>query len=1043
MARVHLHVLGPARVERAGAAVQGFESRKAFALLCYLALQGQPSTRGQLAELFWGERPESRGRGNLNRVIHNLAQVVPGCITTSRQTLGIASSDAIWLDTSAFETLAAQGDARSLAAAAELYRGELLADLVLDDCPEFDQWLNELREHWRQQQIRLLQRLVAHQLQRGSAGEGIGWAERLLRIDPWNEAAHRSMMRLLAQSGQRSAALAQYESCRRVLADELGVDPEAETVALAERIRAGDELPALMVPLAAIPPTRLAAPQRSLPTPTTSFINRVAEQAEALARLRDPDCRLLTLVGPGGIGKSRLALQVAHLLAPESGPGGPFMHGAAFVPLATVEVAAWDEADVPAAMPALATSIAAALSLSFSGPEAPHTQVLNYLREKELLLVLDNFEHLLASAGFLVELLQQAPGLKMLVTSRARLNVPGEQIIEIGGLGFPNGSNAAQRTDMEHYSALLLFQERAQAVHPRFRIDAEERAVAHICQLVDGLPLGIELAASWVRLLPCEEIAREIEANLGFLQSSQRDGPKRHRSLRAVFDHSWNGLTAAEQRVLGQLSVFRGGFDRVAAAQVADATLPLLATLMDNSLVRRASDSGDSAPAHYELQEVVRQYAAEKLAALGGTAEPAVRDRHCRYYLTFLHERTADLRGERQSIALAMIDRAIENIRAAWRWAITQGHVVAIGQASDSLFHFYDMRSYFQEGAIAFAQAAARLAERAGGEHDAAARLVWGRLLARQGWFTFHLGQQADAKALLEQSLAIIRPLAQAAELLFPLNYLAAVNYYLGAYADARRLCDEGLALSQASGDDYGAAIANNILGQIAYAQGDYPAARRACQQSLAIERASGNRWSMAYSLTNLGTVAYALGEYQEARRRFQESMAIRDALGDARGRALCLNYLGDTAEAQADYAEAMRCYQESLSLFTEIGNQWGMAAALIRLGYNALALAEPAAARAHFQAALQTAMRAQALPSVLDALAGIAAVQSAADPLQALVLSQVVVGHPSTTKETSDRVAELRARLESATVGVRGAAHVQLAIPSLSDVVSALLHDE
>jgi predicted ATPase len=639
--------------------------------------------------------------------------------------------------------------------------------------------------------------------------------------------------------------------------------------------------------------------------------------------------------------------------------------------------------------------------------------------------------------------LQQSPQLTILTTSRVRLNLRGEQVIELDGLPFPSSRQSAASDrpakparplqadqqingaiglspgipisrpprrlveELEQYDALQLFRRSAQAANPRFSwTPANVAAAAGICELVDGLPLGIELAASLVRLLPCEEIAREIETNLGFLQSTRRDLPERHQSLRAVFRHSWNLLNAAEQQVLQQLTVFRGGFSRAAAAQVAGASLALLATLADHSLVRPIVEQ-DFGAGRYQLQELVRQYAAEHLAEgdqLEGGSQSEVQDRHCQYYLSFLSERTADLRGSRQEAVLAEIYQEIENIRAAWRWGVEQGYAALVGQASDSLFHVYEIRSWFQEGVEIFAQAAPRFAAMA----EPRAQVVGGKLLARQGWFTFQVGHQAEAHELLQRSLAILRPVAAPNELVPPLNHLAAVTYYAGDYAKANRLAQEALAFSTACGDSYGIAIAKTILGQIAYLVGQYEDARRHSRESLEIERKLGNRWGTVFTLISLGRVAQALGEYHEARNYFEEGLAIRQALNDLRGVALCLNQLGDVATAMGDHNEARLRYRESLALFKEIGNRSGVAATLTRLGYCALALQDLTAARDHFFAALHTAWETREVPRTLEALAGVATALASDQPERAHNLALLVWNHPAVTQESRDRVSKL-----------------------------------
>jgi predicted ATPase len=712
------------------------------------------------------------------------------------------------------------------------------------------------------------------------------------------------------------------------------------------------------------------------------------------------------------------------------------------------------------------------LRLSFSGPETPHAQLAQYLREKDLLLVLDNCEHL-PVASFAVELLEQAPRLTILTTSRARLNVRGEQIVELDGLEFPRSQppatgrraqgadqrpttgdqssalalssfSAAEQPsaiDLESYSAVQLFQYNAQAVNPRLAwTKATLAAAARICELVAGLPLGIELAASLVRLMPCEEIARELAASLELLQSSRSDLPERHQSLRAVFNHSWNLLKPAEQRTLRQLSVCRGGFRRDAAAQIAGASIAMLAALVDNSLVRRSA-SADQGEARYELPELVRQYAAEKLAEAVDADLSAVLDRHCRYYMGLLQRRRADLRGSHQQEALAEINQEVENIRAAWRRAATADDIDLIERAIEGLFLFYEMRSWFSEGAEAFAQAAARLSELHAASPTQQTRRVWGKLLGRQGWCTFQVGRQAEGRALLEQSLALLRSLETPSELVFPLNYLASGAYYSGDYEQANQLAQEALRVSLACRDQHGVAVAKTVLGQIAYLVGRYEDARRYSRESLVTERDLGNRWGLVFTLVSLGRVDLALGAYEEARRSFQEGLAIRAAFGDTRGTALCLNYLGDTAHALADFGEARRCYQESLALFKEIGNRAATATSLTKLGYNALALQEIGTASAYFYDALRTAWGAQSIPRALEAIAGVAETLTTDSPDQARELACLVQRHPAATQESRDRAATILARFASSKAKDTDALSSEdKEAPSLEAVVATLL---
>ncbi len=699
---------------------------------------------------------------------------------------------------------------------------------------------------------------------------------------------------------------------------------------------------------------------RPLPLPLTPLVGRERSAAQVRALLQDPATRLVTICGLGGVGKSRLALQIAHELAADAPATGQFADGVVFVSMTAVM-----PRDPLAEV--LATTIATGLGITLAGPESASAQLTGFLRERNLLLVLDRIEHLIDAAPYLTTLLGEAPGITVLCTSRERLNLRGEQVILLDGLSVPP-PDATSLDVIAEFPAVQLFVEAARAVAPDFSLlPSNGPAVAAICRMVDGLPLAIELAARWTSVLSCNEIAAEISQSLDFLTDDTRGPADERKSLRAVFAHSWALLTPAEQSCLRRLAAFQGSFTRGAAAEVAGADLPMLAALVNKSLVRRVSgDAG--APARYELPGPLRQYAYEQLQAAGEDAD--VLDRHASSYLELLASHLADLRGARQVEALTKLSAEIDQLRAAWHHAAARADYRMLGAAAPALFHVYDMLSWFREGATVFATACEALAPHCARPEVEA---VHATLLARQGWLTFHLGQQREARAMLEQSVATLRRLGLQAEMIFGLNYLAAVCGYLGDHKAATSAGAEGLALAEAHGDAYGQAVANNILGQLAYDRGDYPAARRYSEHSLLIEQQIGNGWSMAYSLTNLGKVAYAQGDYAAASRLYTESLERRIALGDSRGAAICRNRLGDVAAAMGDHERAEAYYRESLAGFQAIGNRWGQAAVRISQGRLAIALGRPQDAVPLLQEALRLALETGSAPQVA-AVAGLCA---------------------------------------------------------------------
>ncbi|HEU5098957.1 MAG TPA: helix-turn-helix domain-containing protein, partial [Roseiflexaceae bacterium] len=544
------------------------------------------------------------------------------------------------------------------------------------------------------------------------------------------------------ERGERRPSKHVAERMAQVL--ELAVEDRAGFVRAARVLLT--DTPELAEPPAFTPPPAVAAPQRSrvsLPTPSTALVGRAAELAELARLLSDPDCRLVTVSGPGGMGKTRLAIEAT------ARQSAAFQDGVAFVALA------------PLAGPdVIAPAIADALGFNFYGPTNPGAQLIDFLREKALLLLLDNFEHLLDGAPFLVELLQRAPRIKLIVTSRERLNLQGEWVMELQGLPLPRSLDGAKGGDQlagfDDSAAVALFLQTARRSFAGFTLaPADRAAIARICRLVEGMPLGIELAAAWVRVLPLNEIADEIARTLDFLAASARDVPARHRSLRAVFEHSWNLLTDDERIVMRRLSVFRGGFSRAAAESVcaelrfeneelkAPAQRPalnsqfsilnLLSSLVDKSLLRR------SGAGRYDMHELVRQYAATHLE-VSAVEYSATRDRHAAFYLDLMDRRENDLKRARQKAVLDETAVEIDNLRLAWDWAATHARLADLRRAVRSVSWFYELRSWFQEGETMLARAAALLGGDDLAEIDRERALLIGQLMTFEGWFRFRQG---------------------------------------------------------------------------------------------------------------------------------------------------------------------------------------------------------------------------------------------------------------------------------------------------------------
>jgi predicted ATPase/DNA-binding SARP family transcriptional activator len=968
MTQLVIDVIGPLRVSLAGAQV-GFESAKVRALLAYLAVEAvQPHSRAALLGLFWPDYPEDSARHSLRQALFNLRSQL-GDLTAStpyllitRDTVQFNPRSDYTLDLAEFnknyllckDSLgkavpevgidAVDHCPEGLEEMVKLYRGEFLQDFFLADCDKFEDWALLQRENLHQRMLDALSYLADFYELHNDLQAARQFAARQLELDPWREEAYRQLMRLLALEGQRSAALAQYEICKRVLADELDVEPSAETRELYEQIRSGTlARPDTLQPQPAAPAQPPPAPLHNLPLQLTPFVGREAELARLSELIANPDCRCITLVGQGGIGKTRLALQAAGEHAAD------FAHGVAFVPLASV-------GSVEGVIPA----ITGAIQFSLYGPSAPKVQLLNYLHEKQLLLILDNLEHLLVSevhqaymAELLVELLQHAPGVKLLLTSREALELQGEWIFEVQGLAFPE---AEQTQAFDEFDAVALFVGRARRVSPGFALNEHNRdQVAHICRLVGGMPLAIELAATWMRLLTPAEIVSEIENSLDFLSTSGRDLPERHRSMRAVFDHSWNMLSPAEQAVLCKLSPFRGGFTRQAAERVAGASLSNLSTLVNRTLLRRTSAG------RYDLHDLVRQYSTAKLAA-DPQVQVAAQAAHYDYYYNLALSAEPGLKDGEQLLWLGRLEQDHDNLRAALEWALKVaesgsqsdaeggGSAVRAMQLAGALRLFWRMRGYFQEGRHwtmkALAYAAASPDSQAADSLAANASALLGL-----GLLTNSLGEVGMASPILEESASIFQQLGDQRGLAEAYLVLGLTLRWQGAVTQSHARLQEALSIYNHIGDSWGEAQALFRLGSSLSDYSGDMSGRLMLERSAAILEALGEKYLYTMVLTALGIIDKGLGNYASALGLFERSLEISRHLHHPWGEADALTNLGGIYHIQGDYAAAQAYFEDGLRVYREHGHSMWEADVLCALAENYLAQADCAAARLQLQA--------------------------------------------------------------------------------------------
>jgi predicted ATPase/DNA-binding SARP family transcriptional activator len=911
MPRLSISLIGTFQVTLGGEYVTRFESDKVRALLAYLAVESERRHRREkLAGLLWPAKSESKARRNLSQALFNLRSAIgdrnasPAFLHVGPQTIQFNPASDHWLDVSILRKLMSdctKHSHRSLSTCDEcigklqkalgLYRGGFLAGFSLKDSPAFEEWSLLEGESLHRAVTKSTRRLVDGYRSRGEYEPALTYARRRVELEPWHEDAHRQLMELLLLNGQRPAALAQYEVCRDILKQELGVEPEPQTQALYQRIRAHRHAR-----------DTHSDPLHDLPIFLTPFVGRGKELAGIKAHLTDPSCRLLSVVGPGGIGKTRLALE-----AVASWQGDPAVY---FIPLATAP-----------SPDALVPTIAETIGFSFRQTGNPRDQLVDYLRSKHILFILDNFEHLLDGAPLVDHLLRSVPYLSIMITSRFALGMPGEHLLPLGGLRLPQEHTLEHALENE---AIQLFSQAARHVQPDFQLTSDNlSAVIDICHQVAGMPLGILLAASWIRMLTPAEIAVEIRQDLDFLAMGSSDLPSRQHSLRAVFDQSWRLLAPREREISRALAVFRGGFTRDAAEQVAGASLRDLAGLVAKSLLHRRPTG------RYEIHEMLRQYAAEKLDQ-SPEERRQIRERHCDYYLLAVEHWEKELKGPDHDRAMLEMEAERENAHTAWDWAATQGKARRLAGALDGLCLFYTWRGRHVEGETACQLAAENL----GQSQAAADQCLLARILTWQSVFTRRLGPTEPAARLLEEGSRLLERATQAgwdtrseqAAILLRTGRLK-LNSDRKA---ARELFQRSLDLYQALTDLWGMMAAVGSLGALAWNLGDYAEAQRRHQERLAIAGTLGTPHEIAGALMALGRTALIRGRLEQGERLIQEASAILDELGDRAGIADGLRNRSLALQTLGRFEEAYELMQQGLKLYEELGFRYGLENAML-----------------------------------------------------------------------------------------------------------------
>ena len=1031
---LEITLFGNVTVHMHGQLINGFRSQKELALLAYLAHTGQTHSREALADLLWEARSTKQSLSNLRTALARLRKQVGEQLIVTRKTVAISPTVHEQTDTARFlALLAGAGVERSATAAnllaqgLELYRGEFMAGFSLPEAPRFTDWLVVEQEHLRQAAMRGFRQLAGWQEEAGVFSAGIATAQKWAAWDPLDETAVQQLMRLLAYDGRGAEALRVYEKSRHLLQVELGVPPAPATTALYEAIQEGS----LQAPDIA------AAPLHNLPRSLAPLFGREEELRRLASLLVDPAYPLVSVTGPGGMGKTSLALAAGRALL--AGETQHFRDGIWFVALEDIE---HDEASK--VRDRVAALMGQAVGLTFHGESDLWRQLLGQLAAKNLLLILDNIEQFLPVASdLIVELLETSADIHLLVTSRTSPALAASVALPLQGLEIP----ALLSPQALENESVRLFAERAARLPAPFDLQEDLAKVVAICRFVEGMPLGIELAAASLGRLMIGEILPALNGSLHLLESDRGDLPPRQRTLQAVFEHSWGLLDAHEQSLLAQISVFRGGFTRQAAGTVLQDATSGLYNLQYHALLRR-DEKG-----RFHMHPLLRQLAGEKLGD-PATSELAAQaaDRHSSYFAGFLESFAADLqRGAGQEV-LQTILRDQANLRAAWGHAAQVGQWGAIAGCLDGAHYFYQRMGLFGDEAalvdgaitavrtamepgdlflaallsrlltvrardymnsaqfaegIEAAEEACALADRLGDKNlEGQARLARARIHSTQhkreaalggfekvvvlakgaqnqfleadGWIGVggQLIWQEDVSKMQEalyHALDLCRTLRYQSGEMETLHYLGTLETRREAFAAAGGYHKQALTLSRLLGDVAAEAEELGSLGVVLNLQGDLPGSQIYQQEALATFRRLNMTESEAWMLGELGYTALRLGDFGGGEKQLAEALVLSTGLEDVFWQAWVRLRLGTMWQERGDFERGLALILEAYQTAEQFNYINFKAAVLYEWGNTLLSSEDWATAEQKYQGAYDLRQGSGRREQALPSLAGLA----------------------------------------------------------------------
>ena len=968
MSRLKLYFLGPPLIEKDDVPVEAGR-KKVISLLAYLSVAGGSHNRDTLATILWPEYDQTSARAYLRRILSFLNKTLgEDWLEVEGEQVGLKANVDLWLDVDQFHEYLSESQKHShpsnevcpdcvkpLTGTVELYRDDFLSGFSLQDSVNFDDWQFSQTQNLRSEMMGTLERLVSWYRSQGEYDNAIGHTRRWLEVDRSGEGAHRQLMEMYALTDRRTAALKQYEECVRILKEELATTPQKATTKLYQAIK--EDVFSVEEASPAERESRVAdssykpsdKPTNNLPIQLTSFIGRGKEIEEVKDSLATT--RLQTLTGSGGCGKTRLALKVVEGLL-EDYPDGVWVVELAPLSdpkLVTQEVAsvlgireelgALPMSRVPSGMPSAASENDSLLN-----------GLIDYLKSKQLLLIMDNCEHLIEACIKLVDVLLHAcPNLKVLVASREALGIAGESTFRVPSLSLPDPGNMPALENLAKYESVSLFIDRAVAAVSTFRVtDRNAPAVAQICHRLDGIPLAIELAAARVRVLEVGEITNHLDDSFRLLTGGSRTALPRQQTLRAMIDWSYNLLSEGERVLFNRLSVFMGGWTLEAAEAICEGeeidtyeVLDLLTSLVDKSLVAAEGASSEDVGGgkkRYRLLETVRQYARDKLLDSGEST--GLRDDHLEWYLGLAEKAEPELRGPDQVEWLDTLEAEHDNLRTALEWSLGSEKGGSGIRLAAALGWFLLMRYYIGEAREWLERVLSVKVD-----ESASVQIMSARAKAL-GWAG--LWNQDDyplARSRIEESVKIWREVGEKSGIAGSLCTLGIVVMDHGDLGPAKELLEESLSLYREVGDKWGITLSLEFLGMIVGGyEGDYETARTIYKESLPLVREIGDKRGIAAALIGLGDTMVRQGDHEEARALVEEALALQRELGNKQGTVVSLYVLGQVARGGGDYEQAEKLFRESIVTWVELdyGPQENIIYRLEALGGVAVAQGQP-----------------------------------------------------------------------------------------------------